>query len=226
MRSRRWLPVTLAVLSLLLAAIFGLLANLTSTYLADALRPYATWVYALTGIVFLVSAGVLVWQIVATGHEPAPTEATGPPGTHVNMNNVRAGGDVHVTVAGGNIVQGGSPPTMPAVPGAGPGSTALSSPGAAPGPTVSPGPATAPVGSVSSGPEGDLGQQQAAILRAYNREELRQVLRFCMNEDLDTLAADRGFADQVFAVLTWSVRSGRHAELLACLRRARPHLGI
>jgi hypothetical protein len=79
---------------------------------------------------------------------------------------------------------------------------------------------------VPLGSEGDLGQQQAAILRAFNRGELRQVLRFCLNEDLDTLAADQAFADQVFAVLTWSVRSGRHAELLDCLRRARPHLGI
>jgi hypothetical protein len=200
MRSRRWWPATLALLSFFLAALFSVLANLTSTYLADTLRPYATWVYALTGLVFFVSVAVLIGQLLAANR--APTAPDGPRGPQVEMKNVRAGGDVHVVVAGGDIVQGGSPagraPVQEAVPDA----------------------------AAADQSDGELAREQAAILRGFTREELRQVLRTGMELDLDTIVRDGPFGEQVFAVLTWSVRTGRHGELLACLRRARPRLGV
>jgi hypothetical protein len=200
MGSRRWLPITIALLAFLLAALFSLLVNLTSTYLADTLRPYASWVYALTGLIFFASLGVLVWQLTAKKDPAALTGSAASPNTGVQMNNVHAGRDINVNVASGSIVQGSTP--------------TLASPAVQPTP---PAPNTSGAA---------LAQQQAAILNAFNREELRRELRTCLDVDLDAIAADAPFADQVFAVLTWSVRTNRHAALLACLRRARPHLVI
>ena len=68
MTRNRTVPITLAVISATLTLLLGLLVNLASTYIAEALRPYAPWVFVLLGVVFVASVAVLIWQMRA---EPA-----------------------------------------------------------------------------------------------------------------------------------------------------------
>ena len=76
MAHRRTLLIALAVISATLTLLLGLLVNLASTYIAEALRPYAPWVFVLLGVVFVASVAVLIWQM-RVEHAASPAEPTG-----------------------------------------------------------------------------------------------------------------------------------------------------
>ena len=65
MHTKRPLLITLAVVSATLMLLLGILGDLASTYVADSLKPYAAWIFAALGIVFVASLVVLIWQLRA-----------------------------------------------------------------------------------------------------------------------------------------------------------------
>ena len=62
----------------------------------------------------------------------------------------------------------------------------------------------------------------SAILAAFNREELRRIMRTCMDENFDHLVADKAFQDQVFELIEWASSRQRLPVLVRCLQAARP----
>ncbi len=61
-----------------------------------------------------------------------------------------------------------------------------------------------------------------ALRSAYTRDELRAVLRVCMEEDFDDLVADKAFAAQVFDLVRWAERYGRVEQLVRCAAAHNP----
>jgi hypothetical protein len=55
-----------------------------------------------------------------------------------------------------------------------------------------------------------------AVLGAYTRDELKRTLRIGMDVSFDEYAPDKGFADQVWALLEWADRQNRVNELVRC----------
>lgn len=55
-----------------------------------------------------------------------------------------------------------------------------------------------------------------AIRQAYTRDELRRVVKVCLDEDLDALVPDKAFSDQVFLLVEWANRKDRALELVWC----------
>jgi hypothetical protein len=55
-----------------------------------------------------------------------------------------------------------------------------------------------------------------AVLGAYTRDELKRTLRICMDASFDEYAPEKGFADQVWALLEWAVRQDRVKDLVRC----------
>lgn len=62
-----------------------------------------------------------------------------------------------------------------------------------------------------------------AILKAYNRDSLRQVLLFEMNERLEQIIRDAALSSQVFDLIDWAEVQGRTRELAEALRRGNPY---
>lgn len=93
MTKHRTLLITLAVAAAVLMLLLSYLVNLTSTYTAAVLEPYAPWIYAALGILFLASLGVLIWQIRTAQPPPEAkieqTASTG--GQIVNSPNTISG---------------------------------------------------------------------------------------------------------------------------------------
>jgi len=56
-----------------------------------------------------------------------------------------------------------------------------------------------------------------AVLAAYTRDELKRTLRICMDVSFDEYAPDKGFADQVWALLEWAGRQDRVNDLVRCV---------
>ena len=56
-----------------------------------------------------------------------------------------------------------------------------------------------------------------AVLGAYTRDELKRALRIGMDVAFDEYAPDKGFADQVWALLEWADRQDRINELVRCV---------
>lgn len=79
MCNNRTLLIALAVVSAVLMLLLSFLVNLASTYIADALKPYAVWIFAALGIVFVASLGVLIWQVYADREGTSDRNATGGP---------------------------------------------------------------------------------------------------------------------------------------------------
>jgi hypothetical protein len=61
-----------------------------------------------------------------------------------------------------------------------------------------------------------------AILSAFNEAELRELVRFDLEQDLDGIVASGAFHKVVFDLLTWAERQGRTPALVAAIRKARP----
>ncbi|MFN8465487.1 MAG: effector-associated domain EAD1-containing protein [Caldilineaceae bacterium] len=61
-----------------------------------------------------------------------------------------------------------------------------------------------------------LDQIHRAIVTAYTRDELRRVVRVCMDLSYDDYAPDKGFADQLWALIEWAVRQDRVKDLIRC----------
>lgn len=100
MPRHRALVIGLAIASAVLMLLLSLLANLATTYVADALRPYAPWVFALLGVLFAASLGVLIWQL--------RIEAAAPSGARVAQ---RASDDSQI-VKSPNRIAGGEDSTI------------------------------------------------------------------------------------------------------------------
>jgi hypothetical protein len=65
---------------------------------------------------------------------------------------------------------------------------------------------------------------QNAILSGFNASDLEQLVRFELNERLDSLVATHGaFTNVVFELIQWAETRGRTAELIRALQRARPN---
>lgn len=52
------------------------------------------------------------------------------------------------------------------------------------------------------------------LIQAYDHNSLAQMVRFELNEHLDSIAEGGAFADRVFNLITWAERTGRLRELL------------
>ena len=87
MRTNRMLLIALAVVSAVLMLLLSFLVNLASTYIADTLEPYAVWIFAALGIVFVASLGVLIWQVYADRKQPPDSEVGGGPKIEQSATN-------------------------------------------------------------------------------------------------------------------------------------------
>lgn len=67
-----------------------------------------------------------------------------------------------------------------------------------------------------------VGALQAALLDAFDRLALAQMLRVQMEADLDVVAGNGPLQDVVFTLIQWAERTGRTAELVAGARAANP----
>lgn len=65
----------------------------------------------------------------------------------------------------------------------------------------------------------ELKALHSAIQQAFTRDELRRVLKFSLNVDLDgeIAAANTTLSETVFALLQWSQRMGRGRELIQAI---------
>src|SRR5436190_12840956 len=61
-----------------------------------------------------------------------------------------------------------------------------------------------------------------AILDAYGPLELRDSVRFLMNEPLHNITMAPTFPNQVFELIDWADRQGRDVELVQALAKDRP----
>lgn len=64
-----------------------------------------------------------------------------------------------------------------------------------------------------------------AIRHGYTRDELRRLVRICLDEDFDALVADKPYATQVFELVEWANRRGAALDLLRCARENNPGNG-
>jgi formylglycine-generating enzyme required for sulfatase activity len=64
-----------------------------------------------------------------------------------------------------------------------------------------------------------LDRIHGTIKNAYNRSEMRRVLRVCMDLSFDEHAPDAGFDEQLWALIEWTGRRGRLKELVDCARK-------
>src|SRR5437764_12834697 len=63
-----------------------------------------------------------------------------------------------------------------------------------------------------------------AILSGFNASDLEQLVRFELNERLDSLVAtNNAFMNVVFNLIEWAENRGRTEELIRALQRARPN---
>jgi hypothetical protein len=69
-----------------------------------------------------------------------------------------------------------------------------------------------------------LEEIHAAILDAYDEDELRFTLRTFMNVRLDNIVKASGLGMRVFALLEWAERQGRETELIQLTAKARPRV--
>jgi hypothetical protein len=67
-----------------------------------------------------------------------------------------------------------------------------------------------------------LASIQRAILGAFTRDELKRALRIGMDVSFDDYAPDKGFSDQVWALIEWAVRQDRVKELVRCAHENNP----
>src|SRR5262245_39475259 len=58
-------------------------------------------------------------------------------------------------------------------------------------------------------------QLQSALLAAYNRDELRRVVKIGIEMDFDAVAPDKGLEAQVDALVAFADRQGRISDLIA-----------
>lgn len=99
MPRHRALVIGLAIASAVLMLLLSLLVNLATTYVADALRPYAPWVFALLGVLFAASLGVLIWQL--------RIEAAAPPVAPSGARITQSASDDSQIVKSPNRIAGG-----------------------------------------------------------------------------------------------------------------------
>ena len=103
MTKHRTLLISLAVAAAILMLLLSYLVNLASTYTATTLEPYAPWIYAALGILFLASLGVLIWQIRTTQPPPdvtieAKIEQTASSGGQIVNSPNTIGGQTNATI--------------------------------------------------------------------------------------------------------------------------------
>lgn len=67
-----------------------------------------------------------------------------------------------------------------------------------------------------------LGEIVTALADAYDRDDLKRMLRFHMNERFDHLIRPAAFQHEVFDLVEWAERHGRDAELIQAAYRDRP----
>jgi len=67
-----------------------------------------------------------------------------------------------------------------------------------------------------------LDRLHGALLAAFSRDDLRQLVALCLDADFDHIAAEKGFSDQVFEFVQWAVRRDRIEDLVVCAQEARP----
>jgi hypothetical protein len=70
-----------------------------------------------------------------------------------------------------------------------------------------------------------LGRVHEVLLRSFDRDELRIMLRLQLGEDLDTVAGDDDFRTVVFNLVTWAERTNRMGDLVAGALAANPTNG-
>lgn len=63
---------------------------------------------------------------------------------------------------------------------------------------------------------------QDALLDAYDRDTLRQMLRICLDLDYDSLVSDGAFANQVYELIQWAERHSRTSDLIECAQAGNP----
>lgn len=61
-----------------------------------------------------------------------------------------------------------------------------------------------------------------AILAAFNREEMRRILRTCMDVNFEHVVAEQAFQEQAFELIEWARRTQKLPALIHCLQSARP----
>ena len=60
------------------------------------------------------------------------------------------------------------------------------------------------------------------LLGAFDEQELREVVKFELNEDLDAIAGGADLNERVFNLVTWAERTNRLSDLLAGAQRRNP----
>jgi hypothetical protein len=63
---------------------------------------------------------------------------------------------------------------------------------------------------------------QMALLSAFSFDELRMLVKFELNEDLDVLVGRGALQEVVYDLIQWSNRQGRAEDLIRAALRARP----
>ncbi|MFN8463912.1 MAG: tetratricopeptide repeat protein [Caldilineaceae bacterium] len=107
MRTNRTLLVFLAVFSAVLMLLLSFLVNLASTFVADALKPHAFWIFAALGVVFLASLGAAVWQ-VRTDRQSEQLDPLQPKTIVGDSISAEVGAGAQRVAVGKNIVQIGT----------------------------------------------------------------------------------------------------------------------
>lgn len=67
-----------------------------------------------------------------------------------------------------------------------------------------------------------LDQLHQALLTAFTEPELRRLVRFELNEDLDQIAGGSDLSDRAYNLATWTDREGRVPDLIAGALRRKP----
>jgi hypothetical protein len=67
-----------------------------------------------------------------------------------------------------------------------------------------------------------LGELQRILVQVFDREQLTQLLRVRLDEDLDAVAGDGPRGDVVFRLIEWAERVGRTEELVRAAVEAAP----
>lgn len=67
-----------------------------------------------------------------------------------------------------------------------------------------------------------LNRLHQALVAAFSRDELRQLVALRLEADFSHLTGEKGYADQVFELVQWARRQDRIGELLKCAHEERP----
>jgi hypothetical protein len=68
----------------------------------------------------------------------------------------------------------------------------------------------------------DYARLQAALVSAFTRESLPQMVKFVFNENLEAIAGGSNFSSICFNLIGWAERHGRLQELIAGAKKFNP----